>query len=183
VKVALFRVDDRLIHGQVVIGWSRRLLPSRIVVVDDRIAADPWERDLLASAAPPETPAEFLTVGEAARAMRPDPSPARAGTRGDGAGASGGGGAGAVVLFDTPAVALQLADAGFTVPELNVGGLHREGGREVTPYLFVLPADEAALRELARRGTRLYAQDVPDGRRVEAAALLGALAAAGRSEP
>jgi mannose/fructose/N-acetylgalactosamine-specific phosphotransferase system component IIB len=153
VRVVLFRVDDRLIHGQVVLGWGRRLLPSRIVVVDDRIAADPWERDLLASAAPPETPAEFLTV--------------RGGAQGAGADD-----AGAVVLFETPAAALQLADEGFTVPELNLGGLHREGGREVTPYLFVLPADDAALRELARRGTRLYALDVPDGKRVEAAGLL-----------
>lgn len=161
-RVVLFRVDDRLIHGQVVLGWGRRLLPSRIVVVDDRIAADPWERDLLASAAPPETPAEFLTVRDAARAM------------GGGGGAQGAGAddAGAVVLFETPAAALQLADEGFTVPELNLGGLHREGGREVTPYLFVLPADDAALRELARRGTRLYALDVPDGKRVEAAGLL-----------
>jgi PTS system mannose-specific IIB component/fructoselysine and glucoselysine-specific PTS system IIB component len=167
VRVVLFRVDDRLIHGQVVLGWGRRLLPSRVVVVDDRIAADPWERDLLASAAPPEMPAEFLTVRDAARAM--GGGAAAQGARAEGAAADD---AGAVVLFETPATALRLADEGFTVPELNLGGLHREGGREVTPYLFVLPADDEALRELARRGTRLYALDVPDGKRVEAAGLL-----------
>ena len=160
-KVVLFRVDDRLIHGQVVLGWSRRLLPSRLVVVDDRIAADAWERDLLASAAPPETPADFLTVREAAHALGPE---------GDH------GGDGAIVLLESPGVALRLAEAGFTIPELNLGGLHRENGRQVTPYLFVLPEDEEALRQLARRGTRLYALDVPDGRRVESAAILGSAA-------
>lgn len=175
-KVVLFRVDDRLIHGQVVLGWSRRLSPSRLVVVDDRIAADAWERDLLASAAPPETPAEFLTVREAARALGPQ------GSRGDGGGAAGerlsaaDRDRSALVLLETPGVALRLTEAGFTIPELNLGGLHREGGRQVTPYLFVLPEDEDALRQLARRGTRLYALDVPDGKRVESAAILGSAA-------
>ena len=40
----LHRVDDRLIHGQVVIAWGGRMRPRRIWVVDDASAADAWER-------------------------------------------------------------------------------------------------------------------------------------------
>src|SRR5204862_1499299 len=48
----LRRVDDRLIHGQVVIAYGARLQPRRIWVADDAAASSLWERSLLLSAAP-----------------------------------------------------------------------------------------------------------------------------------
>jgi mannose/fructose/N-acetylgalactosamine-specific phosphotransferase system component IIB len=161
VKVLLYRVDDRLIHGQVVLGWGRRLGPDRLVVVDDRIAADPWERELLAAAAPPEVRAEFLTVAEASRALSGDGGPGAA-----------------LVLLESPAAALALTRAGFSIPELNLGGLHREEGVQLTPYLFVTREDAGVLAELAAAGTRLYALDVPDGRRLAGEDLLRVLRSA-----
>ncbi len=156
-RVLLYRVDDRLIHGQVVLGWGRRLGPERLLVVDDRIARDAWERELLAAAAPPETPVSFLTVAEASRALSGDEDPRSA-----------------FVLMESAGTALALADAGFLVPVLNLGGVHRQGGRPVTPYLYLAEEDLALLRRLAGRGVEIYAQDVPDGRRVDAASFLGA---------
>jgi mannose/fructose/N-acetylgalactosamine-specific phosphotransferase system component IIB len=156
VRVLLYRVDDRLIHGQVVLGWGRRLGPERLLVVDDRIAGDAWERQLLAAAAPPETPVSFLTVAEAARALAGDDDPRSV-----------------FVLMESAGTALALADAGFLVPVLNLGGVHRQGGRSLTPYLYLSEDDLALLRRLAGRGVEIYAQDVPDGRRVDAASILG----------
>ncbi|HEY7460588.1 MAG TPA: PTS sugar transporter subunit IIB [Gemmatimonadota bacterium] len=155
-RVLLHRVDDRLIHGQVVLGWARRLGPEALVVVDDRIAGDPWERELLAAATPPETPAAFLTVREAARSLADGADPRSA-----------------FVLMENAETALRLAEAGFLVPALNLGGVHRPGGRPVTPYLFLSEEDLSALRELAARGVEIYAQDVPDGRRVDVLSFLG----------
>ena len=51
--VILFRIDDRLIHAQVVVGWGRRLRPDRIVLADDAVRAEEWEKELYASAAEP----------------------------------------------------------------------------------------------------------------------------------
>ena len=45
-SVVLFRVDERLIHGQVVIGWGHQLRPDRYAVVDDDLAGSEWEQDL-----------------------------------------------------------------------------------------------------------------------------------------
>jgi mannose/fructose/N-acetylgalactosamine-specific phosphotransferase system component IIB len=156
VRVLLYRVDDRLIHGQVVLGWGRRLGPERLLVVDDRIARDGWERELLEAAAPPETPVSFLTVAEASRALSADEDPRSA-----------------FVLLESAATAVALAEAGFLVPVLNLGGVHDPGGRSVTPYLYLAEEDLDALRRLAARGVEIYAQDVPDGRRVDAATFLG----------
>jgi PTS system mannose-specific IIB component/fructoselysine and glucoselysine-specific PTS system IIB component len=43
-SIVLFRVDERLIHGQVVVGWGAELHPDRIIVVDDEIAHSQWEQ-------------------------------------------------------------------------------------------------------------------------------------------
>ena len=63
----LHRVDDRLIHGQVVVAWGQRLRPVRIWVADDASAADEWERELLATVAP-GIEVHVVPVAEAAAA-------------------------------------------------------------------------------------------------------------------
>ena len=45
-SIVLVRVDDRLIHGQVVVGWVQALGAQRIVLVDDEVSANAWEREL-----------------------------------------------------------------------------------------------------------------------------------------
>ena len=48
--IIVLRIDDRLIHAQVVIGWGRSVKPDRIVIADDEVAANDWEKQLYASA-------------------------------------------------------------------------------------------------------------------------------------
>ena len=47
--IALYRIDDRLIHGQVVVGWGQPLELRFIVLVDDDVAASEWEQELYLS--------------------------------------------------------------------------------------------------------------------------------------
>ena len=65
-SIALYRVDERLIHGQVVVGWGNQLHPQRIVVVDDGLAQSEWEQELYTLGLPPDLVTEFVPV-EAAR--------------------------------------------------------------------------------------------------------------------
>src|SRR5207249_4404143 len=67
--VLLCRVDDRLVHGQVVIGWGRPLGIDRIALVDEAVAASPFEQELYRMAVPPEMGIEFLNPAEAARRL------------------------------------------------------------------------------------------------------------------
>ena len=41
------RIDDRLVHGQVTVGWSKHVRPTRIIVADDNAAANPLRRGVL----------------------------------------------------------------------------------------------------------------------------------------
>jgi mannose/fructose/N-acetylgalactosamine-specific phosphotransferase system component IIB len=159
----LQRVDDRLIHGQVVIAWGGRLNPRRIWVVDDASAADRWESDLLSSAAP-GVDVRVVGVAEAAR------------IHADEAAAAGG----AFLLVRDLASALRLVELGASVRTLNLGGLHYAPGRtKLNEYIYLDDADRAVARALLARGMALEVQDVPASRPLALATLDASLAAPG----
>src|SRR5512143_1778138 len=64
-SIALYRVDERLIHGQVVVGWGNQLHPQRIVVVDDGLATSAWEQELYTMGLSPGLVTEFVDVATA----------------------------------------------------------------------------------------------------------------------
>ena len=157
----LHRVDDRLIHGQVVIAYGTRLHPKRIWVADDAAAASPWERSLLLSAAP-GVEVRVVTVAEAAAAYA-----AEAGETG-----------GAFLLVRDLAAALALVEAGAAVPSLNLGGLHYAPGKsKVNEYIYLDDQDRNTARALLERGVTLDVQDVPATRLQSLRALVPELAA------
>jgi mannose/fructose/N-acetylgalactosamine-specific phosphotransferase system component IIB len=142
------RIDDRLIHGQVVIAWGERLRPNRIVVADDASASAAWERDLLISAAP-GFDVRVWTVAEAAAAYEAERASA---------------GAAFLIVRHLPA-ALALVEAGAAVPSFTLGGLHYAPGKaKVHEYVYLDETDRRAARALIGRGVRLIVQDVPASR-------------------
>jgi len=149
--IVLFRVDERLIHGQVVVGWGGPLHADRIVVADDEIAASPWEQELYCLGVPPEIDAVFVTVDEARRRI-PEWK----------------GGRRVIVLVRDVATARRVAEGGALAgEEVNLGGIHHAEGRtRVLPYLHLGPGDGDALREIAVSGAEVSARDLPATRKV-----------------
>ena len=144
----LHRIDDRLIHGQVVVAWGQRMNPRRIWVVDDASAANTWEAELLASSAPG---VEVRVMGVAEAALGHAAEDAQEG--------------GAFLLVRDLATALALVEAGARVAAFNVGGLHYAPGKDkVHEYVYLDDADRAAARALRARGVALPVQDVPASR-------------------
>lgn len=156
--IQLFRVDDRLIHGQVVVGWGNRLDPDRYVVVDDSLAAADWEQDLYALGVPEGTAVEFRTVEEA-RASLEDWAASPLDT---------------VVLLRNLESAVRLAGGDeLRGSELNLGGIHHKpGSTRVLSYLYLDEEDRKRLRVLEKRGVTVSAQDLPGSSRVTADQIL-----------
>lgn len=151
-SVVLYRVDERLIHGQVVVGWGARLRPDRIVVVDDLLASSPWEQELYAMGVPEEVTAEFDPVDRAVERL-----PGwQAGTER------------VLILTRDIGTMNRLASTGLLRgEEVNIGGVHHAPGRtRVLGYVFLSDAERDELVELSARGARVEAQDVPGSRTV-----------------
>lgn len=156
-SVELFRIDDRLIHGQVVVGWGQPLGVGFIVLVDDEVRASEWEQELYRMGVPPDVAVVFASVEEGIAALPEWQADERRGI---------------VLTGDITAMA-RLADGSHAVPAVNVGGIHfREGRRERLRYVYLTDAEAAALARLGEHGVEVTAQDVPTGRKVPLAELI-----------
>jgi mannose/fructose/N-acetylgalactosamine-specific phosphotransferase system component IIB len=156
VTLVLYRIDDRLIHGQVVVGWGQPLDLKFIVLVDDTVATSDWEQELYRMGVPPEMDVFFHTATDAVAAIpkyRADSRP------------------GLLLTGDIATMRRLVDEAGVT--EVNVGGIHSGAGRtQRLRYVFLSPDEEMQLRELAAHGAEVTARDVPGARPVTLADLL-----------
>ncbi len=149
--LALYRIDDRLIHGQVVVGWGQPLNVSFIVLVDDEVRSSDWEQDLYRMGVPPSIEVRFASVEEAAQALPAWEADPRVG----------------ILLVGDIDTAVALSERAPQVRRLNIGGVHHRTGRTERLRFVYLTDDEARkLRALAARGVDVTAQDVPTARAV-----------------
>jgi mannose/fructose/N-acetylgalactosamine-specific phosphotransferase system component IIB len=145
VTLVLYRIDDRLIHGQVVVGWGQAMDIEFIVLVDDAVAGSEWEQELYRMGVPPEMEVFFHSVADA--------TPHLDGYRRDRR-------RGIVLTGDVRSMACLVA-AG-DIPAVNVGGVHHRPGRiQRLRYVFLNDDEERQLRDIASRGVQVAAQDVP----------------------
>ncbi|MCR4296918.1 MAG: PTS sugar transporter subunit IIB [Elusimicrobia bacterium] len=144
--INLLRVDDRLIHGQVVEGWVPFLKVDLVIVVSDAAAADEIQTALMKMALPPSVGLLVLRVDEAAASLKSPQLAERS----------------ALVLVPGPAEALALVEKGLKIERVNVGGLHYTVGKvQLGRALFLDEKDRLALRALAAKGVRLEGRALP----------------------
>ena len=145
--IALARIDERLVHGQVLVGWVPHLGARRVVVADDEAAASPLARAAMTLALPPGVEAEVEPIGSVdwaglARSAEP-----------------------VLVVLRGIAAAERALAAGLTPersPVLNVGNLHYAGGRRaITPSVFLSGVELEGLRRLAAAGFQVEVRAVP----------------------
>jgi PTS system mannose-specific IIB component/fructoselysine and glucoselysine-specific PTS system IIB component len=144
--IVLYRVDDRLVHGQVVIGWGRPLGVGLIILVDDGVADSPWEQDLYRMGVTPEIELRFAHVAEVPAGgggWAADPRPT-------------------IVLTSDVATMAAVCRVAGPVAAVNLGGLHHKPGRTSRlPYIFLSEEDLRLLNDLEHSGTAVSAQDLP----------------------
>ncbi len=144
----LARIDDRLIHGQVTVGWATHLKPDRILLANNEIAADDWQCQIYASSVSPGIEVSILSLAETAAFLRkPDHSSEKT-----------------ILLTGTTGEMASLVGIGVDLDEVNVGGLHFGPGKhEMLPFVYLGRLDFIPLRQLLEKGIRLSAQQVPGG--------------------
>lgn len=149
--IHLYRIDDRLIHGQVVVGWGQPLNARFMVLVDDLVASSEWEQELYRMAVPPEMEIFFADVDAAIRdhaKYAADPRP------------------GILITGDIGSMQ-RLVRGVKAIGSVNLGGIHHRAGRVAKKrYIFLTPDEEKQLHEIESAGVEVTAQDVPSARAV-----------------
>lgn len=156
--LSLVRIDDRLIHGQVVTQWVSRVMANRIVVVDDGVAKDPFMTTVCKSLAPSGTIVEVYSVEAAI------PKMIEYGTSDE---------LRVIILTKVPQPIKQMADNGVKFSRIVIGGMGLRHGR--TKLFRNITADEAereTFKSLIELGIEVICQIVPDDVSVNAKELL-----------
>lgn len=158
--IVLARIDDRLIHGQVVIGWGNYLKANRIILCSDSIATTPWLIEIFKSAgalAPSEMSISIWTEEETIKYFRDDSSQKER----------------TILLVETPQELLNLVAQGAPIEVVNIGGMHyKQGKRQLAQYIFVDENDINSLNILKSRNIVLEGQDVPTSKKINVANLI-----------
>ena len=146
-SIVLCRIDDRLIHGQVVIGWGRAMGIDLIILVDDQVAGSEWEQELYRMAVSPEIEVRFVTVADAASHMSDWQSNGKRGL---------------MLTGDVETMATLRTSHPDVVKRINLGGIHhRPGRRERLPFLYLTDQELRSLQALEVGGAVVTAQDLP----------------------
>ena len=147
--IVLFRIDERLIHGQVVTAWVGHVKAKSIMVVDDASSSNPVLTKVLKMAAPPGIPVSVYNVERAVEAL-----------------ARGNDGDRIMLIVKTPEVAQRLIASvdnnNVFPPEINMGNAGKTPERtKITPNVYLDTGGLAALKEIKARGYEVYFQTVP----------------------
>jgi len=160
-KIALARIDDRLIHGQVATRWTKETNVTRIIVVSDEVAADHVRKTLLTQVAPPGVTAHVVDVAKMIRVWN---NPKYAGER-------------VMLLFTNPTDVERLVEAGVKIPSVNIGGMaFRQGKTQVNNAVSVDEKDIIAFKKLNERGIELEVRKVSSDQRLKMMDLIAKIA-------
>lgn len=145
--IVIARIDDRLIHGQVTVGWSRFLRLEKIVVLSDELAGDETQRLLLGMGVPEETAFEMGSVAEMAVRLR-DEEFIKPRT---------------MLLAAAPKAFRSLVlEHGFPLEEINLGGQRYEGGAiPICEGVMLTEEALADLKVLAEHGVKIEVRATP----------------------
>ena len=159
--IDLIRIDDRLIHGQLVEGWVNYFKATCILVADDAVASNPRQRSIMELSVPQGLQVFIGSVEEVCDRSR----------------AVGQDAGHAIVVFSNPVDVLRALEAGMECRAVNIGGMHYvPGKRKLLDVLAVNDADLEALRAISGRGVKIVIQTVPTQRPIPLEKVLEACA-------
>jgi PTS system mannose-specific IIB component len=150
-SVILARIDDRLVHGQVVEGWLRVVKANYIIVVSDEVAKDKLQQTLLSIAIPKNIKIECLSIDDATKRLSSGYLDKEQ----------------VLLLFSGPKDVLRLLKGGVKLESINVGGMHYvEGKKQISRTLSVNAEDIAVLKEINAMNIELEGRVLPNDERI-----------------
>jgi len=140
--IVFTRVDDRLIHGQIVQGWLPKLKVEEIVIVSPPL--DPLQSTLMRMSLPDEYGLKIIPAEEAVKYLKTSAKKI-------------------FLLLENLEDAVRLMNGGVELRKINIGGLHfREGREKIAANVYVTPAEKALLKTFCGKDIEIDARGVPN---------------------
>lgn len=146
--MTLVRIDNRLIHGQIIETWLPYTGAEVVVVANDELSNDSLQQEIMSLAIPHSVTSVFVCIDDLASKIEflctQHSCPV-------------------IILFSNCADAKRAFDRGFNFESLNIGNVHYSPGkRQISPSVALSDDDEHCLKVLSRKGVELDFRCVPN---------------------
>ena len=156
--IVLARIDDRLIHGQITVAWSKISNPDVIAIVDDAVASNEIQRSALELAVPIGVELVVVGVSEGIKELASNSPHAKRKI---------------FLISPTPEDVLRLVEGGVELKSVNVGQMgFKEGKKRISKTVSVEKEDIEAFRKLRSKGIVLEQRQLPGDKKIELENLL-----------
>lgn len=154
-NLVLTRIDDRLIHGQIMTAWSRVTHAEQVLVIDDGVAKDDFMINVLENAIPENMAIGVFNKEDAVKFLS---QPLEAPT---------------IILVKVPQTLEYLVDNGIDIGEINLGGMGAKDDRERIYHTISTNAEEnESFKHLIDKSVHVFIQIMPQNDKVEMKDLL-----------
>ncbi len=141
----LARIDNRLIHGQIIETWLPYTGARTVIVANDELAGDVLQQEIMSLAIPQTVISLFCSIDDLADVI------------GDCSNSP------ILILFSSCSDAKRAYEGGFGFESLNIGNIHYSPGkRQISPSVALSSDDENCLKLLSRKGVELDFRCVPN---------------------
>ncbi|MFQ0970666.1 PTS system mannose/fructose/N-acetylgalactosamine-transporter subunit IIB [Gilliamella sp. ESL0232] len=154
--INLTRIDDRLIHGQVITTWVKNYNIEQVLIINDKVAMDKVQQSVLTMSAPPELKVLVFGVQQFIDIIKKTPIKKRT-----------------MLLFTNSIDVNKLIEGGLEIEKLNVGGMRMQEGRhQLSRAVSVTHEEKQAFKHIIEKNVKVEIQMVPKDPIIELKPLL-----------
>ena len=144
-NIELVRIDDRMLHGQVVSTWLKDYGIEQVLIINDKAANDPIQKSVAGLAAPKEVKVHLFGVDQFIGILKKTPIKRKT-----------------MLIFTTSTDVLKLVENGLDIKEVNVGGMrYNENRKRLSKAVSVTPEEEEAFKKLIEKDIKVFIQMIP----------------------
>ncbi len=144
--IKALRIDHRLMHGQVAFSWANYLGINRIIVIDDKVANDDFQKMVLNMAKPAGIKFNIFSVDSANNDI------GKINQLKDNI----------FIIFGCTENAARFILSNPQFSELNLGGIaKKDGSKKYSETVYLTDSEEDDLKKIEKTGVKLYMQQLP----------------------
>ncbi|MEO1769123.1 PTS sugar transporter subunit IIB [Candidatus Enterococcus ferrettii] len=145
-EIVLARIDDRLIHGQVMTAWLQFTGGNHIVIVDDATAGDEFTKSIMSMAVPNGIKLSILGIADGAALLKDIPASEKI-----------------IILAKEPQTYLQLIENGVELNEVIIGGMGaRKDRKSFYKNISATEEEKETFRKIIANGIKMKIHVIPD---------------------
>ncbi|MCR1898277.1 PTS sugar transporter subunit IIB [Irregularibacter muris] len=150
-EIVLARIDDRLIHGQVMTAWLNYTSANRITIIDEEVAKDSFMKTVLEMAIPPGIKLDICDIEGAVNLLT---SKLRDKDR-------------VIILVKRPETIYELIEKGVDIGSLNIGGMGAKPGRKkFYKNISASSEEKETMKRILDKGVKVAIQIIPDNKEI-----------------